>query len=130
QNLLRMITDGILVRDREPCYYVYRLIMGSHVQTGLVAAASIAAYSSNRIRKHEFTQPHKEDDRVHQIEALNAQTGPVMMAYPSTPQVNDLLRQASAGVADTDLTADGGVRHTLWAIRDAGQIACLTTVFD
>ena len=71
--------------------------MGSHVQTGLVAAASISAYDTNRIRRHEFTQPHKEDDRVHQIEALNAQTGPVMMAYPSTPQVNDLLRQATGG---------------------------------
>jgi uncharacterized protein (DUF1015 family) len=104
--------------------------MGSHVQTGLVAAASIAAYDANRIRKHEFTQPHKEDDRVHQIEALNAQTGPVMMAYPSTPQVNDLLRQVAAGAADTDVTADGGVRHTLWVIRDTSQIARLTTAFD
>ena len=130
ENLRRMILDGVLMRDRDPCYYAYRLMMGGYMQTGLVAAASIAAYDANRIRKHEFTQPHKEDDRVHQIEALNAQTGPVMMAYPSTPQVNDLLRQASAGVADTDLTADGGVRHTLWAIRDAGQIARLTTVFD
>jgi uncharacterized protein (DUF1015 family) len=130
QNLLRMITDGVLVRDREPCYYVYRLIMGSHVQTGLVAAASIAAYDSNRIRKHEFTQPHKEDDRVHQIEALNAQTGPVMMAYPSTPQINDLLRQATSGTADTDVTADGDVRHTLWVVRDTNRIARLTSGFD
>ena len=130
QNLLRMIADGVLVRDREPCYYVYRLIMGSHVQTGLVAAASIAAYDSNRIRKHEFTQPHKEDDRVHQIEALNAQTGPVMMAYPSTPQVNDLLRQATSGAADTDVTADGDVRHTLWVVRDTNPIVRLTAAFD
>jgi uncharacterized protein (DUF1015 family) len=130
ENLQRMILDGVLMRDRYPCYYAYRLIMGGHVQTGLVAGASIAAYDANRIRKHEFTQPHKEDDRVHQIEALNAQTGPVMMAYPSTPQVNDFLRQATAGTADTDVTADGGVRHTLWVIRDTSQIARLTTVFD
>ena len=130
QNLLRMIADGVLVRDREPCYYAYRLIMGNHVQTGLVAAASVAAYDSNRIRKHEFTQPHKEDDRVHQIEALNAQTGPVMMAYPSTPQANDLLRQASGGPADTDVIADGEVRHTLWVVRDTSRIARLTAAFD
>ena len=130
ENLQRMIADRVLVRDREPCYYAYRLIMGDHVQTGLVVAASIAAYDSNRIRKHEFTQPHKEDDRVHQIEALNAQTGPVMMAYPSTPQVNDLLRQATGGAADTDITADGGVRHTLWVIRDTNRIARLSTAFD
>jgi uncharacterized protein (DUF1015 family) len=130
ENLGRMIKDGVLVRDRDPCYYAYRLIMGSHVQTGLVAAASIAAYDGNRIRKHEFTQPHKEDDRVRQIEALNAQTGPVMMAYPSTPQVNELLRQATGGMPDADVSADGGVRHTLWAVRDTGQIARFTTAFD
>ena len=45
--------------------------MGEHTQTGLIAVASVADYDSNRIRKHEFTRPDKEDDRVHQIEALN-----------------------------------------------------------
>ncbi|HTS55469.1 MAG TPA: DUF1015 family protein, partial [Burkholderiales bacterium] len=104
--------------------------MGEHAQTGLVAAASLADYDTNRIRKHEFTQPDKEDDRVHQIEALGAQTGPVLMAYPSTPQVNDILRQATVGAADTDVTADGGVRHTLWVIRETNRIARLVAGFD
>ena len=64
-----------------PRYYVYRLTMGRHVQTGLVAAASVAAYDADRIKKHEFTRPVKEDDRVRQIDALNAQTGPVFLVY-------------------------------------------------
>jgi len=76
ENFRRLIDAGILRRDPRPCYYAYRLVMSEHVQTGLVAVASVAAYDSNRIRKHEFTRPDKEDDRVHQIEALNAQTGP------------------------------------------------------
>ncbi|MFA7317728.1 MAG: DUF1015 family protein [Sulfuricella sp.] len=37
--------------------------MGEHSQTGLVAAAAVADYDTNRIRKHEFTRPDKEDDR-------------------------------------------------------------------
>jgi len=130
ENLQRMIADGALLRERDPCYYAYRLIMGNHAQTGLVAAASLAAYDSNRIRKHEYTQPHKEDDRVHQIEALNAQTGPVLTAYPSVPQVNEIVRNATAAEAETDVTADGGVRHTLWVIRDTQRIARLTAAFD
>ena len=129
-NLRRMVAAGVLARDREACYYVYRLIMGSHVQIGLVAAASVDHYDTNRIRKHEFTQPDKEDDRVHQIEALSAQTGPVLMAYPSTPQVNDILRQATRGAADTDITADGSVRHTLWVIRETDRIARVSASFD
>ena len=130
ENLQRMLAAGVLLRDREPCYYVYRLTMGSHTQTGLAAVASIAAYNLNRIRKHEFTQPHKEDDRVHQIEALNAQTGPVMMAYPPAPEVDAMLVEAQSGPPDTDVTADSGVRHSIWVIREAHRIAQLTAAFD
>ncbi|MDO9190181.1 MAG: DUF1015 domain-containing protein, partial [Sulfurimicrobium sp.] len=93
ENLQRMIDAGVLKRDDSACYYAYRLIMGEHSQTGLVAAASVAEYDTNRIRKHEFTRPDKEDDRVRQIEALNAQTGPVLLAYPSAPDVDAMLAQ-------------------------------------
>src|ERR1051325_7824600 len=112
ENLARMVREGVLARDPAPCYYVYRLVMGPHSQTGLVAAASIAEYESNRIRKHEHTQADKETDRVRQIDALNAQTGPVMVAYPSAREVDDLLERCAAGAPDADASGDGGVRHS------------------
>jgi len=130
ENLGRMVREGILARDPAPCYYAYRLIMGKHTQTGLVAAASIAEYDTNRIRKHEHTQTAKEDDRVRQIDALNAQTGPVMAAYPDARDVDEILARCSAGAPDSDATADGGVRHSLWAVRDAEIQARLTRAFD
>src|SRR6185503_5797449 len=64
ENLGLMLRKGILARDPAPCYYAYRLIMGKHTQTGLVAAASVAEYDVNRVRKHEHTQADKENDRV------------------------------------------------------------------
>ena len=130
QNLGKMLAHGVLVRDAAPCYYVYRLIMGSHSQTGLVAAASVADYNSNRIRKHEFTRPDKEDDRVRQIDALNAQTGPVLLAYPTAPQVDEILERASSGIPDADVTADDGIRHTLWVIREDAILKQITAEFD
>lgn len=130
ENLKKMLNSGILLRDEAPCYYAYRLAMGTHVQTGLVAAASVADYDSNRIRKHEFTRPDKEDDRVRQIDALNAQTGPVLLAYPDCPEVDTILAQASSGQPDADVTADDGIRHSIWAIRDAKTIEQLTLAFD
>lgn len=130
ENLRHMLTSGVLARDAVPCYYVYRLTMGTHVQTGLVAAASIAAYDINRVRKHEFTQPDKENDRVRQIEALNAQTGPVMAAYPAAPEVDDILARTSTGAPESDTVADDGIRHTLWLIRDTAIQARLTRLFD
>ncbi len=130
ENLQRMLAAGILRRDSEAGYYAYRLVMGDHVQTGLVAAASVADYDTDRIRKHEFTRPDKEDDRVRQIDALDAQTGPVLVAYPFAPQVDQILRQATEGVSDADITADAGVRHTVWPIRERDRIARLTAAFD
>ena len=130
ENLQAMIAAGILVQDDAPCYYAYRLIMGNHVQTGVVAAASVADYDTNRIRKHEFTRPDKEDDRVRQIEALNAQTGPVLLAYPNAPEIDALLNAATQAAPDADATAETGVQHSLWVIRDAASVARLTALFD
>jgi len=134
ENLSTMLDAGILARDPEACYYAYRLTMptgaGEHVQTGLVAAASVADYDTNRIKKHEFTRPDKEDDRVRQIHALNAQTGPVLLAYPPSPAADELLVQASAGAPEADVTAPDGIRHQIWVVRDVNLIEAISSTFD
>lgn len=130
ENLDRMVADGVLVRDDAPRYYVYRLTWQGHQQTGLAAIASLADYATNRIRKHELTTPRKEDDRVRQIEAVNAQTGPVMLAYPAAPAIDAMLAAATTGEATADVTWDDGVRHEVWVIDDAETIAALTAAFD
>jgi uncharacterized protein (DUF1015 family) len=129
ENLRKLIEAGVLVRDPAACYYAYRIVMGNHSQTGLVAAASVADYDTNRIRKHEFTRPDKEDDRVRQIDALDAQTGPVLLAYPAAPEVDAILAATSSGTPDSDAELDG-VRHTLWVIRDAAIQARITAAFN
>jgi uncharacterized protein (DUF1015 family) len=130
ENLQRMIDARVLMRDDKPCYYVYRLTWRGHVEAGLAAVASVAAYAENRIRKHELTTIAKEDDRVRQIEAVKAQTGPVMLAYPTAPEVDTLLARAAAGTPEVDVTADEGVRHQLWVISDDATIAALTRAIN
>ena len=130
ENLERMIAAGVVIRDAKPCYYVYRLTRRDRQQTGLAAAASIADYNSNRIRKHELTTPVKEDDRVRQIEAVNAQTGPVMIAYPTAPHIDAMLANATKNTPDVDVTADDGVRHEMWVIGDDAAIAAITRAFE
>jgi len=130
ENLGKMLAAGILHRDARPSYYAYQLRMGEHVQTGFVAAASVAAYDAGRIKKHEFTRPDKEDDRVRQIEALNAQTGPVLLAYPAAADADGLLAQASAGAPVAEVVADDGIRHAIWEVDDAALIADITAAFE
>lgn len=127
ENFERMLRLGKLVRDELPQYYVYRLTVDSHEQTGLVAAASLAAYARGRIKKHELTRPAKEDDRARQIDALDAQTGPVLLAHRADPRLRELLAQACVnGPPDLDVTAYDGVRHRLWAIADRQAIGTLS----
>jgi uncharacterized protein (DUF1015 family) len=130
ENFQHMIDEGVLVRDDMDCYYAYRITMGGHQQTGLVAGASVAAYDRNDVRKHEYTRPKKEDDRVRQVDALNAQTGPVFLTYKGHDVVDGILRAASEDTPEVDVTLDDGVRHELWVINEASVIQALTEAFD
>jgi uncharacterized protein (DUF1015 family) len=130
ENLQKMMAAGVLIRDARPCYYAYRLTWRGHTQTGVAVAASVADYDTNRIRKHELTTPVKEDDRVRQIEAINAETGPVMVAYREAPAVDAQIVGAASGVADMDVTADDGVRHQMWVIGDDATVRGLTAAID
>jgi len=130
ENLQHMIDSNILGRDEKPSYYFYRLIMGEHVQTGIVAAASVADYDSNRIRKHEFTRPDKEDDRVRNVDTLNAQTGPVFLTYKHSSVIDAIAASITATPAEVDITADDGVQHTLWPVSDEAVVRELTETFD
>ena len=130
ENLQRMIDERVLQRDTRAQYYAYRTIWQGRRQTGLACVAAIAGYENGRIRKHELTTPVKENDRVRQIEAVNAQTGPVMMAYPHAPEIDTLLKRATERDPDVAVTADDDVVHELWVIADAGPIEELTQAFD
>lgn len=130
ENLQKMLDEGILIREEKDCYYVYRLIMDGHSQVGLVAAASVTDYDKNRIRKHEYTRPAKEDDRVRQIEALNTQTGPVLLAYKSQADIDEILRKTTETAPLVDVTADDGVQHTFWVIDDDAIIQKLSDGFE
>ena len=131
ENLQAMLEANIIKQDEQAYYYLYRLTMGEHEQIGLVAVANIADYNSNRIRKHELTRPNKEDDRVRQIDALNAQTGPVFLTYKHHPTIDALVETLTTQQKPcVDLTADDGVVHTLWVVDDPSHIETITSTFD
>jgi uncharacterized protein (DUF1015 family) len=125
-----LIDQRALVQDARPCFYLYRQVMGTHSQLGLVAAASCEEYVHDAIRKHELTRPDKEDDRVRHIEALDAQTGPVFLLYRARPEVDELMRAAAEAAPAVDFTAADGVRHTGWVVSDPGRMAAIQAAFE
>lgn len=128
--LFEMYDARVLRRDPGPAFYVYRMTMGDHVQTGLAGAASVDAYRAGRVRKHELTRPDKEDDRTRQIETCGAQTGLVLCAHHPNPRVDGILAAATAEEPDSDAVTDDGVRHQVWVIADLTRIEQLWAAFD
>lgn len=117
-NLQAFIVDGVIKQDEAPQYYVYRQIMGKHEQTGLVAVATVEAYEQNLIKKHEFTRPEKEDDRVKHMDALNAQVGPVFLTYQAESHIDELIKTVTDTAPEYDFTLSDGIRHIFWIVSD------------
>ncbi len=128
-NLRRLIDEGVLVREDQPCFYVYQQKMGDHVQAGLVAGASVDEYEADLIKKHEFTRPDKEDDRTRHVSALNANTGPVFLTYSSVEAIDRLVDAIRTRQPEYDFVSPDGIGHTLWVVSDEAEIRQLSEAF-
>jgi len=118
ENFQRLIETAPLEREAEPSLYLYRLVMGNHSQTGVVAASSIDEYDRDIIRKHERARRDKEDDRTRHMLMLRAQTGPVFLTYHRRPEIDELVATETSRNPLFDFTSDDGVKHTVWRVRD------------
>lgn len=129
ENLQRMISDGIMVMDEKPGMYVYRQIMNGHHQTGLVATSSIDDYFNDVIKKHEFTRPVKENDRINHMATLECHPEPVFLTYQDVREVDALIEDVSKGNPVYDFKADDGIQHTFWVIDDESVLNLLEELF-
>ena len=121
-NFNRLVNDGVLIREEEPCIYIYRQDMNGHVQTGIVAVSHVDDYNNNYIRKHEKTRPVKEDDRTHLASTLRAHLGPVFLTYRNDHEINSSVKNfIEANPVNVDFIASDGVRHTTWKVSGGGE---------
>jgi len=128
-NLRRLVDDGALIREEKPALYLYRQRMGDHVQTGLVAGASVDEYEADLIKKHEHTRPVKEDDRTRHIDALDANTGPVFLTYKARPKIDALVERLTAADPTYDFVAPDGIQHVLWVVDSEADRDALVAAF-
>jgi len=129
ENLQKFIKEGTLFQDVQPCYYIYKLVMDGRAQVGLVCASSIADYNNGIIKKHEFTRPEKELDRINHIKTTRAQTGNVFLAYNDVPELNVVIEHWQHKAPTYDFTADDGIQHTIWVVDDAAVVEQITGLF-
>lgn len=130
ENLNRLIDDGLMIRDSNPSFYLYRLTMNNKSQTGLVALTSVEEYNLGLIKKHEHTRPEKVNDRSAHIMTLEAQVGPVFSIFRNNQSLKNLFTDITANPAEIDFTADDNIRHELWVVGDDNKIKAIIEEFD
>lgn len=130
ENLDAFISRNILFRENKDCYYIYRLIMNGRSQTGLVCASSVDDYENGLIKKHEFTRPEKELDRINHIKTTGAQTGNVFLAYRNVEAIDKLTADWMTEKNPVyDFTAEDGIQHSIWIVNDSDTIEKISNIF-
>jgi uncharacterized protein (DUF1015 family) len=129
KQLQRLMEEGALVQEESACFYLYSQRMGNHEQHGLMATCSVAEYDAGKIKKHEYTRPDKEQDRVNHIEATQAQTGLVFLIHKKTETINSLREKAKTLSPLFEVTTDDGVVHRLRRIDSQEDIAAWQSAF-
>ncbi|HES59867.1 MAG TPA: DUF1015 domain-containing protein, partial [Caldithrix sp.] len=122
KNINKLKNEKLIQQDEEKYFYIYQQIMGNRQQTGIVAVVSAAEYEAGIIKKHELTRKDKEEDRIRHIEAVNAQTGPVFLAYRSRETVTKIVDQETKKNPEYDFVADDKVKHKVWVVSDRALI--------
>jgi uncharacterized protein (DUF1015 family) len=118
ENFRDLRTRAPLVVEESPSFYVYRLHMGDHVQSGIAATFSLDEYDRGAIKKHEKTRPDKEDDRTRHMLAIGAQTGPVFLTYAASRAIDDLIERTTLAEPLFDFVAPDDVRHAIWKVPE------------
>lgn len=108
---------GIYEEDTCDSYYLYELTMNGRSQTGIVGLASVDDYLNNIIKKHENTREEKEIDRINHVDTLDAQTGPIFLAYKANDTLQKIISQNTKNVPLYDFVSEDGVRHRVWKVE-------------
>jgi uncharacterized protein (DUF1015 family) len=130
-NLKALMDSGVLIKDTDRCFYLYQEIMDGRSQTGVVGCASVDDYKNNVIKKHELTVQEKEEDRVRHVDACNANTGLIFLAFRKSEQMEQRIWDIISSEEPLyDFTSDDGVKHVVWKVSDPNDISLFERSFS
>jgi uncharacterized protein (DUF1015 family) len=131
ENLHEFIAKGWLKEDDAEYLYIYAQKMGDHLQKGLVGCCSIDDYFNDIIKKHEYTRPVKENDRIAHMAALEAHIGPVFLTYKPMEKIDAIVEKwTNENEPVVSIKTDDGIEHIAWKIDNRQTIDVITKIFE
>jgi uncharacterized protein (DUF1015 family) len=129
-NLDKFQENGTLIQDEKPKLYIYRQLMNGRVQTGIVGCTSIDDYMNNIIKKHEFTRPQKEQDRINNFDFCDANTAPIFLTYRKNDTINAIVNDwIKFHMPVYNFTSEDDITHIVWVIDADEVVERLTALF-
>lgn len=131
ENLHNMINEGVFIQDDQENLYIYKQIMNNRYQVGLVGCTSIDDYLMGIIKKHEYTRPDKEQDRINHVDICNAHTGPIFLIYRSETEINQIINNwMEIHPAVYDFVTEDNIQHIIWVINNQETVETLRKIFS
>ena len=117
-------TDGVLLLEEHPAYYLYKMTTGDGRATlGVIGALGLPEPDEEgQILPHEETLPKPRSDRLDLLSATEANLSPIW-GLSLTKGLSSVLQPD--GPPEIDVYDDDGVRHELWVVPEV-QAASIT----
>lgn len=117
-SLETLLDEGAFGPESEPSFYLYRLEVGDHHQTGLVCGVASADYEAGRVRIHEQIKQARADILARHLSAVGAQSSPIAMAFGAAPDLVSVMTRLTSETEPLLDIVDGDLRQTLWVVTD------------
>lgn len=114
---------GVVAADPEPGLYVYEQQADGHTQRGIVGAIGLTPAEDAIVLPHENTMAGPVADRLALMVATAADLEMIFLVYDGGGAASRAVAEVDRQPALVDVTTPDGIRHRMWAITDASQLA-------
>ncbi|MES2381947.1 MAG: DUF1015 domain-containing protein [Bacteroidota bacterium] len=130
EYLNKFKAEQVLIKENQPCYYIYRLIKGSVAYTTLIATASVDDYNNNNILKHENTLTEKQNELAEHIAFFSGLGNPVLLTYPDNNTIEEVINKVITHHApEYNFISQDQIKHNLWPVHQVDDVEAIETAF-
>ena len=125
-----MKKNSVLQKDRNNSFYIYKISTGNHSQVGIVGTAKLSAYDNLHIRGHEEIFLERAQNRLKQMDNLNAQIGPIYVIHPDNDQLSSLVNSELTKEPIYSFKALDDCKHEMWIVDDKQKVIQICDLFN